>query len=93
VAQRRAMQEPIRFKDIGVSIGSSSGAALVRAGPPEFYPDPFWVADLLADAHRAGCKVYCKRTRTRAATGRSCSASTRGRSARTGVEPGERQSP
>jgi protein gp37/site-specific DNA-adenine methylase len=54
------MREPIKFNDLScfdwVAIGGQSRSTQA----PEFFPQAEWVQDLIDQAHRAGCKVYCK---------------------------------
>lgn len=54
------MREPIKFKDLSVFNWVVIGGQSRSSGAPEFFPDPFWVAELITEAHKAGCKVYCK---------------------------------
>lgn len=54
------MLEPLQFNDLSifdwVIIGAQSKASQV----PEFQPDFWWWHQLADEAHKAGCKVFCK---------------------------------
>jgi protein gp37 len=54
------MREPLKFRDLSVFDWVVIGGQSASSQAPEFFPDPFWVNDLIHDAHDAGCKVYCK---------------------------------
>jgi protein gp37 len=54
------MLEAIKFNDLSMFDWVVIGGRSRNSTGPEFFPDPFWVIDLIQDAHKAGCKVYCK---------------------------------
>ena len=54
------MREPLQFTDLSMFDWVVIGGQSKSSGAPEFFPDFWWVHELIGDAHRAGCKVYCK---------------------------------
>jgi protein gp37 len=59
------MRERTRFKDLSMFDWVVIGGQSRSSGAPEFVPDPRWVY-VITEAHRAGCKVYCKPNTDRA---------------------------
>jgi protein gp37 len=54
------MREPLQFTDLSMFDWVVIGGQSKSSGAPQFFPPFHWVNDLIHDAHRAGCKVYCK---------------------------------